>query len=318
MRQVGRRWPAAAAGAAAAVPLLLAAGGAILCESALRVPPGRRIAPDGALASSLASRCRAQVSNVELGSPDGARLSAWLFLPEKRNGGGVLLLHGVADTRRGVLGHAGYLLRAGYAVLAPDSRAHGVSGGDVMTLGVRERGDVALWAAWMRGNAGAGRLYGLGESMGAAILLQAADHFDAIAAESSFSTFREIARYRVAARSGLCCGLPQLLVESGFRYARLRYGVDLDVASPLERVRRTRIPVLLIHGAADTNVPPEQARRIVAANPAVSLWLIPGGGHTGALQRRPAETEARVLAWFGGAGKPAQPLPAGPAFRAVP
>ena len=45
----------------------------------------------------------------------------------------VLLFHGVSDNRVGDLGVADFLLRAGYAVVMMDSRAHGESEGDIAT-----------------------------------------------------------------------------------------------------------------------------------------------------------------------------------------
>jgi len=63
-------------------------------------------------------------------------------------------------------------LAEGYAVLVPDIRGHGRSGGDLVTYGVREKYDALDWAHWMR-REGCVTLYGLGESLGAAILIQA-------------------------------------------------------------------------------------------------------------------------------------------------
>ena len=64
-------------------------------------------------------------------------------------------------------------LKAGYSVLMPDSRAHGESGGEIVTYGLLEKFDVARWAAWARQHK-CEKLYGLGESLGGAILLEAA------------------------------------------------------------------------------------------------------------------------------------------------
>lgn len=280
-----------------AVPLVLVCG-ALLCENALRVPFSLRIGPDDTIASRVAEQHGAKWRSVEIQAADKVRLTAWLFLPQQGNGGGVIAFHGVSDSRRGVMAHVGYLLDGGYTVLTPDSRGHGSSGGDLMTFGLRERDDVARWARWMRHDAGVARLYALGESMGAAIALQSAGEFDAVVAESSFCTFRQIACYRVAARTAGLPGLPELLVESGFFYARARYGMDLGQASPLNCVSKSHVPLLLIHGTEDRNVPAGHARQLAAANPTAFLWLIPGAGHTAALQARPAETEHRILDWF--------------------
>jgi|WetSurMetagenome_2_1015567.scaffolds.fasta_scaffold22442_2 uncharacterized protein len=287
-----------ATSALVSVAALLCVGGAILCEAALRVPRSLRIEPDDQLAAGLAARTRSHWQLAVLRARDGIPLRAWLFVPERSNGSGAILLHGVADTRRGVLAHAEYLLRAGYVVLTPDSRGHGVSGGDLITYGVRECSDVALWAKWMRGKADVARLYGLGESMGAAILLQSVDELDAVVAEASFATFRQVAQYRVAEKIGVREWMAAPVVECGLMYAWARYGLDLGTASPLEHVRKTRVPVLLIQGLADRNVPLAQARELAFSNPRVALWLVPGAGHTEAFASQPAETERRVLGWF--------------------
>jgi alpha-beta hydrolase superfamily lysophospholipase len=59
-----------------------------------------------------------------------------------------------------MLAHARYLLRGGFTVLMHDSRGHGVSGGDIVTYGVREAGDVDAWADFALHVCGIDRLYG--------------------------------------------------------------------------------------------------------------------------------------------------------------
>lgn len=65
--------------------------------------------------------------------------------PPIGNGDGVILLHGQAANRANMLGNADLLLRHGYAVLLPDARAHGESGGPIATYGVVEASDVRRW-----------------------------------------------------------------------------------------------------------------------------------------------------------------------------
>jgi dipeptidyl aminopeptidase/acylaminoacyl peptidase len=146
----------------------------------------------------------------------------------------------------------------------------------------------------------------MGESMGGAILLQALrgnSRFVAVVAESSFSSLREAAYDRVAEQVG--CGawmgrtLLRPVVDTGFWWARLRYGLNLDAISPAAAAAATQVPILLIHGADDRNIPPAHSRRILAgAHGRVELWLPPQTGHTGALGRWPAEFERRVTDWF--------------------
>lgn len=216
---------------------------------------------------------------------------------------GAILLHGVGDTREGVLPEAGFLLRAGYTVLTPDARGHGTSAGDTITYGIREAGDVHAWASWMFANAGIGRLYGLGESMGAAILLESLPgepRFRAAVAESPFADFREVAYDRLAQSTAFPPLLFEPIVELGFLYGRLRYGIDLDRASPEAAIREAAIPVLLIHGTEDRNIPIRHSRELHAAAPASTvLWEIRGGHHVDGLATAGHVYIARVLDWFG-------------------
>ena len=64
-------------------------------------------------------------------------------------------------------------------------------------------------------------------------------------------------------------------------------------------MRHTRVPVLLIHGANDTNIPPFHSAEIQAANPGdIVLWKVPGAVHTGAYAAAPGEFERRVVNWM--------------------
>lgn len=276
-----------------------------ITEGALRVPGEWRKTPVASMADGVAHAAGASWSEVSMAAGDGARLQAWLFRPKHPNGDAVIVLHGHIDTRKGVLGHAAMLLRNGYAVLAPDSRGHGSSGGELVTFGVAESEDTRRWGRWLRDGAGARRVYGLGESMGASILLQAAavdSPFGAIVAEGSFSSFRAIAYDRMSQRFGMPRSVARVLmaplVEPALVYARLRYGVDLAAASPLEAIRGARTPVLLIHGDGDLNVTPDHSEELALARVGVAIWKPAGTGHVGAISMYPAEFEKRVVSWF--------------------
>jgi pimeloyl-ACP methyl ester carboxylesterase len=88
------------------------------------------------------------------------------------------------------------------------------------------------------------------------------------------------------------------MVWSGFLYARVRYGLDFRAASPETALVGNTTPVLLIHGLADTNIYPRHSQNLAAQNPHITLWLVPGAGHTAALGAAPLEFQRRVLGWF--------------------
>jgi alpha-beta hydrolase superfamily lysophospholipase len=197
-----RRLSAAALG----VLLALLAVPVLLCENAIHILPRFRYTPNSELAASLARETGAAWQAAEIAAADGAVLRGWWFTPAQTGSTTAILLHGVADTRVGMLAHARFLLRNGFAVLAPDARGHGASGGDRISYGLMESADVHRWADWISGQQRFPELYGLGESMGAAILLQSLrvePRFRRVVAECPFFNFEEIAYDRLSQFGGL-------------------------------------------------------------------------------------------------------------------
>jgi uncharacterized protein len=297
------RW--SAFGIVSAWLLLCVPIGVVATEAALH--PGRRAVTSGdrERAADLAAANHARIRDVSIAGADGAILRAWSIVPGTSNGDAVLLLHGQADNRAGMLGPAALLLRHGYAVLLPDARAHGESGGAVATYGVLEAEDLRRWFEWLRLSENPRCIDGIGVSMGAAELLRSldAEHgYCAVVAESVFSSFREVAYLRMGQWFGVGSWIGRTVlrpaVDIGFFYARLRYGIDFGQASPIRAVASTGTPVLLIHGLADGSIPPRQSEQIKLRRPSAELWEPANADHCGALSTDPAAYEAQVLSFF--------------------
>ncbi len=138
--------------------------------------PQRITVVDAARARAVLGQVGAELREVATVPADGVRLDAWFALPQRTNGDAVILLHGVGDSRQGMIHFASLFAARGYSVLMPDSRGHGTSGG-VTTYGIREAGDLGVWYGWLRAHSCSGCVFGLGESMGAAILRHHMDVF---------------------------------------------------------------------------------------------------------------------------------------------
>lgn len=281
-------------------------GGIYLADGALH-PARREFNSDEV--SEFQNEIRAmhgEVGDASITVPDQVILRGWLLRPERSNGNAVLVLHGLGDNRLGMSGYARLLLAHGYIVLLPDSRAHGVSGGALVTYGLLEQADIRQWVDFLSSATHAHCIYGMGESMGASQLLQSLateSRFCAVVAESPFSTFREIAYDRMGQpfHLGTWVGRTVLrpLVEIAFLRARWKYGLRMGDISPENAVSRSNVPVLLIHGQIDRNIPVRHSRAIHAWAPQTVLWEVPGADHCGAVAAAPEEFESKVLAWFG-------------------
>ncbi len=275
-----------------------------LVESTLRMPQ-QHVFSGGLFRIRMAKQFGAAVQPVSLNAADGARMSAWWVVPRESNGRTVLLLHGIGGNRVDMSGFADIFVAKGYDVLLPDSRGHGESGGRVATFGLLERDDVRRWTEWVRARA-PGCTYVLGESMGAAIAVEAAavtPQICAAAVEDPFAEFRPVVYERLGHETGLgtrfwqTAGFP--VVQTAIDWAHFRYRVWLPDAAPQAAIAHSQVPVLLMTGTADDNIPMHHAQDLErACGPRCALWVVPGADHGGISGKTGAEFGHRILMWF--------------------
>jgi dipeptidyl aminopeptidase/acylaminoacyl peptidase len=241
--------------------------------------------------------------SVSFPSADGLLLKGWFTLPEgeKGNGAAIILCHGYGGNRAG-LAEAAILAQHGYNTLLFDFRGHGESEGDLVTLGYDEVQDVRGAVAYLqiRPEVTPDRIGLLGHSMGGATAIRAAARIPEIKAVVTEGAYASLADTIADDFSNLT-GLPKfpfasLMVTLG----QWQTGLEIERVQPLDDVARiSPRPVLLIHGLADSVIPPENGRRLYeAAGEPKALWQPEGVGHAAAARQRPDEFEARVVAFF--------------------
>ena len=320
-------------------PLLSAVAGWLVAPWYLH-PIRRELTPDlirEADASFAVTHSRREDFDVR--APDGVQLRGWKVTPPNPNGSWVLLFHGVADNRVGVIGQSEFLLRAGYSVVMMDARGHGASEGPIATYGWLERNDTravidGLIASEFPSDINVQmsasphlpgmpppaprsfHIFALGESMGAGIALQsgAADpRIEAVVAEASFANLREAAYDYAGLRKYPWLGKTLLAPFSWtllYRGEKLT-GFPLAEISPMKAVALRAFPVLLICDENDDALPCRHTQMIYnAARGPKQLWVVPGAYHTAALGFQPEEFRRRVLSFFGNYAKTTAP-PAG-------
>jgi hypothetical protein len=282
-----------------------AVAGVFLADGALHPAKRPLTEEDRAAGQNVFLKSNAQLTEASITANDGAVLRGWIAKPQHESGNAAILFHGVGDNRLGMIGYAKLLLAHGYTVLLPDARAHGISGGDLATYGLLERNDIHQWADFLTETTHKPCVFGLGESMGAAQLLESLDtnpKLCAVVAESPFASFREIAYDRMGQpfHTGPWLGRTffRPLVEFALLRAGWRYGLEMGKVSPEDSIVNSYIPVLLIHGNADTNIPLRHSRMIHIRAPQTALWEVPHADHCGAMSAAPAEFEQKVLHWF--------------------
>lgn len=278
--------------------------GIVLAEFFLHLP--KRHVDDGVVfRDRVWQQFHASVEDVSIKAADGSVLKAWYVRPPQPRDEAVVLLHGITGNRVDPSGFGDIFLKQGYSVLLPDSREHGESGGRIATYGILERDDVRRWVGFAR-KRDPGCTYLLGESMGAAIGLQAAavtPQLCAVAVESPYANFREISYERLGYETHLGTFFWETLgrpaVEVAIVYARIRYKVYLPDAAPSRAVQDSHVPTLLIAGTEDRDIPMHHAQELLArCEQHCWLWIVPGANHGGASTVVPVTFEFSVLDFF--------------------
>jgi len=210
-------------------------------------------------------------------SGDRVTLTGWTCRASGPRIGTLVYLHGIADNRTSAVGAIQRFTTRGFDVIAYDSRAHGDSGGEFCTYGVFESRDLRRVIADIE----PGLVVLLGNSLGAAVALQAADdpRVSAVVAAEAFSDLRAVATERApfVFTHGAIARAFDLVEQQGH--------FKVDDASPLQAAATITAPVLLIHGAADVDTRPDHSKRIYAAlHGPKQLILVPGAGHNGSLR----------------------------------
>ena len=234
----------------------------------------------------LAARDWLQTQDTEtvcVTSFDGLKLVG-TYLPCENARGTLICFHG---WRGGPVSDFGYSLqlyhRLGLNVLLVHQRAQGKSEGRHMTFGVRERRDVHTWVKWHTERFGRDVPIVLaGLSMGATTVLMACgEPFDGnvrgVVADCGFTSPKEI--FRAVCRSIRLP--PKLFMPVVGLIIRCTAGFGLNEYSTLTAMRKTTLPVLFIHGEADSFVPCEMTKRSykACASADKTLLLVPGAKH---------------------------------------
>lgn len=227
------------------------------------------------------------MTTLRLQSSDGVALDARAWAPADNPRATVVLVHGFSagkdDPKVGATATA--LVDNGLAVLAVDCRGHGGSEGEC-TLGDLERHDVEAAVEYAAADAGAPVVL-VGASMGAIAALRyaataATDRVAGVVTVSSPADWTLPRTPTAILAAGLTrTGLGRRVAA---RYLRVRVHPRwTNAAPPRALVAMLRVPLSIIHGAADRFIPAAEADVLFAAagqdGALRQLTIVPGMGH---------------------------------------
>ena len=210
--------------------------------------------------------------DVSFKTADGLTLRGWYIPSVKRTEKTVILLHGYPADKGNILPALAFL-HEDFNLLLFDFRYLGKSEGSYSTAGAKEVQDLLAAIQFLEGR-GINGVGVWGFSMGGAVALMAIEktpEIRAVISESSYASLTEMA-FELMKIPVLNYPIAYLV---GF-WAKLFLGINLRDASPADRIRNTKIPILLIHSSADAVIPFSHARRLqqaLANNPNAEFWF---------------------------------------------
>lgn len=222
--------------------------------------------------------------DVTIESADGLHLHGYYLPAAEPTPRTAILAHGYTSEGRQMAGFAKfYHQQLGFNVLLPDARGHGQSEGDYIGFGWPDRLDYLRWIAWVLGRVGdQAEIVLHGISMGGATVLMTAGEtlptqVKAVISDCAYSSVQAQLAYQMK-RMYRLPSFPVLNATS--LITKLRAGYSFGEASTVKQVSKARVPVLFIHGEADTFVPYQMVQQLYdACSAEKELLVVPGAGH---------------------------------------
>jgi alpha-beta hydrolase superfamily lysophospholipase len=235
---------------------------------------------------------------VTFKTASGIFIDAWYAQTDSISKGTVILFHGVTVNKQDVMTEAGEFRFLGYNVLMVDFRAHGNSGGNTTTIGVREAEEIKLAYDYIL-KAGEKKIILWGSSMGAVTIAKAVADYElkpaGVILEMPFASLQDHlkARARMIGFSGfpekpfglfvtLWMGIERGF--NGFKHQTTRY------------VKQIKCPVLLQWGALDIYVMKTETDRIYSniSSPDKKLVIYDHANHESFAENDPLKWRIEV------------------------
>ena len=237
--------------------------------------------------------------DVSFKTSDGLRLKGWFISAEDKDSKAVVIVgHGYPFSKSDVLVFAPFLHKH-YNLLFFDFRYFGESEGSYTTVGWKEQKDLEAAVKYLkeRNDIDSKKIGAIGFSLSAATMLMTKTDIKAVVADSPYSSLDAAIKRSYFIFPGFT-KLPFVWVTK--LLAKIFLGINVREVSPEDSIKDIGIPVLLIHGDKDSQLPVENSRRIYENSDKniTELWIVKGADHGYSYSLDKREYERRVLEFF--------------------
>lgn len=248
-----------------------------------------------------------RIGVVDLEGDGHARLVAHT-LPSEGSRNWLVYAPGLGGTWKSGLAAGRRFALAGYNLMLVDPRAQGESGGSVIGAGHLDRRDLVAWCSFIAAQDPEARIVLMGASMGGAAVLEASGETGlpsqvvAVVADSAYADAWNEAIHVMGTMGANGKAMPAhpVLDFARLSFRSQRGAYDLADASAVKAVENAQVPVLLLHGDDDSDVPVYNAARIAkAARSECTVKTFPGAGHCCASLAEPGAYYDAIFEFLG-------------------
>lgn len=233
--------------------------------------------------------------DVRFKTKDGLELAGWLLVKDKSRPT-ILVGHGYPFDKGNILPVAKFLFPR-FNLFFFDFRSFGQSQGTFTTAGAQEREDVKAAIAFLKKQNLNHTFGAYGFSLSATtFLITDAPEIKAIVADSPYTSAHGIIEELYWYLGPL--KLPFVWLTE--LYGRLFFSIDPASVSVVKHLQRQKIPVLLIHGDRDSQIPLRHSQGIYARadKTQTELWIVKDADHGMSYAVNPEAYQRKVLGFF--------------------
>lgn len=211
-----------------------------------------------------------------------------------------IIVHGYMADHKFMQTYAKLFDDNGFSYLCPDNRGHGESEGKSAGMGWQDKLDIKKWIKYLIENFGEDiEIVLFGASMGASTVcmtsgLDLPNNVKCIVSDCAYDNalnqFEYVSKHTVK----LPAKLTLKILNS---YSELRVGYKLENADAVKQVKKTKVPILFIHGTDDFLVPFYMLENLYNATPENlrEKYIVKGADHTESQAKNPEKYNKTVM-----------------------
>ena len=121
----------------------------------------------------------------------------------------------------------------------------------------------------------------------------------ALVLDNTYARVNDLISFEIARKTPVPEWAAPVFIPGASLFANTLYGIHLNKLAPEQSIKSVDVPILVIHGNADTRILSEHGIRVhEAAHSKSELWIVPGVDHAEAFYMFPDEYVEHIVSYF--------------------